>query len=343
VAIGGAVPATTLAATTGTALEPLAEVAGSAVFVPGAVFAVLAMGMAAIVFSLGLHHQVTELFPVGDRRARLAGVVPLTVVYAVVLWLLLTDRESFAGALGLIGTLTTPLLVGIVPVLLLVAARRRGEYVPAARAPLLSRRAGTAVVYAVFLGALVAHATVIWTDPLPRVAAATVAVLAVVATARVVRAGALRPVAAIELRRAVDLDRHRLRVTVAGTRVATDVEVRLGSGDRVDLHVDGAADLPERANAVTIDLTAIGVGDRVSSLRLWVHEVEPSGVSAPSAAAVTLIGSGPPIEVTLTRGVATVQPAAAARQLRVRWAGPVPAAGAADATPPAPPPAAPVT
>jgi hypothetical protein len=68
VAIAGAVAPATLAAAQGTALAPLADIAGPAVLVLGGVVVVLGMGMASIHSALALFYLVRERLPSAHRR-----------------------------------------------------------------------------------------------------------------------------------------------------------------------------------------------------------------------------------------------------------------------------------
>jgi amino acid permease len=63
IAVGGAIAPQVLAGETGTALIPLSQEAGGVVRVLGAVFVVLAMGMASVHFSLGLSNLTREWLP----------------------------------------------------------------------------------------------------------------------------------------------------------------------------------------------------------------------------------------------------------------------------------------
>jgi amino acid permease len=308
-AVGAAVDGGRLAATSGTALEPLAEVAGAIVFLPGTVFVVLSMGMGAVVFSLGLHQQASELLPVGGLVGRLVAFVPLVLVFATVQALVWTGRETFTGTLGLIGVLTAPLMVGVVPMLLLAAARRRGEYEPAALAPLLRSRAAFVLVGLLFIAAMVAHGLVIWTAPIPRVLALVTAVLATVATGWVVGSGFLRPTATLELRRDRELDRYRVRLAVAGNRGRTHLEVQARSGPPVELVVEGASDLPPGSRSVALDLEGLSAGQTLAGLRVWAHEVDTSGASQALAVGVWVKGpDGADRRVPFAAGHAEVRP-----------------------------------
>jgi amino acid permease len=90
-AVNGAVAPAALEGQTGTALTPLADVAGAGIYIFGSVFVVLAMGMASLHFSLSLFNQTREWLPapggrhglidrvVATRRGRLiVGLLPMT-------------------------------------------------------------------------------------------------------------------------------------------------------------------------------------------------------------------------------------------------------------------------
>lgn len=276
-AVTGAVAPAQLADETGTALEPLAEATGPLVLVVGSVFVVLAMGMAAVHFSLGLHFQARELIRGDGPAARLAAIAPLVAVFAVAEALLVTNRESFTGSLSAAGTLAVPIIAGVIPVLLFASARRRGDGVPEPAAGWLANRLLSAGVYAVFVLALLAHAAVIWTSPVARVSAAAAAVIALALTAHVLRTDAMRPLLSVELRRDRDQARYRLRVMASGERAT--VPVMADGLDSLPPDRRGAFDLPRRTRMVTVDLAAEGI----DQLRLWTHEVDTVGESEPLA------------------------------------------------------------
>ena len=282
-AVGGAVPAERLAAETGTALEPLAEIAGPAVLVVGAVFAVLAMGMAAVHMSFGLHLQTRELVARTGMVGRLAAMMPLIGVFAAAEALLITHNESFTGSLGAVGTLAVPVVAGVIPVLLLIAARHRGDQVPGWTLPAIGTRASTTVVLFVFVLALIVHATLIWTAVPARLAAAAVAVLVVALSARAMRSDATLPLATIEIRRDRDLRRAQVSLVADGRHVVAPVTAVTPAGTR-EIVVDGDTELPASTTAVTVDLTGLSA----AQVRVVTHEVDAAGAEYPVEATPTL-------------------------------------------------------
>ena len=174
VIVNGAVAPAALADAPGTSLQPLAQVAGASINVVGTVFVVLAMGMTTVHMALGISNQVREWMPeatrsaaprVGHGRLRaFAGahgfwlsMTPVVATLLLVEWLLATNRSSFAAPLNFLGTLTMPLVGGIFPMLMLVASRRKGEYVPAVVVRLLGHPVVVVVVLLVYFAALLAY------------------------------------------------------------------------------------------------------------------------------------------------------------------------------------------
>lgn len=280
-AVGAAVAPQRLAAEPGTALVPLAEVLGAPALVVGAVFAVLAMGMAAVHFSWGLVNQVREW----GRGARWLGYAPVVGVFALVEVLLLTGRESFTGQLGVLGTASLPLLAGVFPVLLLVAARRRGECVPGWRPRWLGSAVVVGALYVLFLGALAVHGLVIWRHPAQR--ALALAIVAVVAgvTFAVVRGGRLVPRVAVELRRDGETGRVSVHLTAAGEPLVVDVRTADGGSTGMDC-------APGASGALTAPIPA---APRARDLFVRLHRTEPDGRSEPLRGRVELDGRSLPV------------------------------------------------
>jgi len=287
-AVGGAVAPARLAAEPGTALVPLAEVLGAPALVVGAVFAVLAMGMAAVHFSWGLANQLREW----ARGRAWLGLAPLVVVFLLVEALLLTGRESFTGQLGVVGTASLPLLAGIFPVLLLAAARRRGECLPARRPVWLGSAVLGVALYALFLGALAVHGLVIWEHPAQRALALAVVAVVVLTTLLVVRDGRLRPRTTVELRRDAETGRVRLFLTCRGEPLVTPVAVRTRDGAAEGATGgDGALDLATAAHGLTARLPPAA-----PAVAVRLHQVDPTGRSEPLPGRAALGGRDLPLE-----------------------------------------------
>jgi amino acid permease len=269
-AFGGALEPSALEGATGTALEPLAERGGIAVEILGSAFAVLAIGMGSVYAALGLYNQVVEWRPerVRIRRFATGAAVPAALL-ALVLVLVAADRESFTAPLGYAGTLTVPLVGGVMPMVLIVASRRRGDHVPPVAAPLVGHPLAAALVAALFLAAVLVHGIVIWDAPLARAAAFAVAAVMVGAIVGAWRIGAFRPRAVIELRREPERDLGVIAVTAAGHAVAAPV---LLDGRPAET---GAFEGFSRLREAVVELPA----ESPAEVHVWAHRVSSDGDS----------------------------------------------------------------
>lgn len=292
VAVNGAVAPMQLAHTAGTALGPLAQIAGPAVHLFGGLFAVLGMGMATIHFSLALFNQVQEWLPQpaspadaqalpqarpwfqrGDVRFAL-GILPSLLVFLVVEWLLFTNRASFVGPLGLIGALVVPLLAGIFPLLLLAVSRRKGDYVPGALWQWLGHPLVLGCIYLIFFAGLLAHGLIIWPDPIRRTIAFVTCGSILLLTGLVLRGGALTPRTVVEVRQ--ERGRGRFQVVSQGKLLPVVVEIyEINRKERVE---SAAGELPNLANIRTLRFQL--PGGIAGELKFWLHQITPEGASS---------------------------------------------------------------
>lgn len=270
-AVGSAVPAGRLRSEQGTALVPLAEEAGRVASVAGFVFLFLAVPMGTVYSALGLYNLIGERL-VGRRRlAMVAGLGLIAAIFVLSELLIVTGTASFAGALGIIGALIGPMMAGAFPILMMESSRRRGDYEPA----LFWRWTGQPVVAAlVFVVFLATEAVYIWLWPTPvqRLVAATFLALVLLVTVLILRAGAMRPRAVVEVRRDEDLGRDHLQVVSRGRTVRQE-------------------DLPPGERVVEVPLAPLDVPE----VRAWAHRVDAGGES--EALALTAALRGPDGEV----------------------------------------------
>ena len=310
VAINGAVPADALVSAPGTALGPLAEVAGPAVALFGSVYTALAIGLGSIYCSLKLYNQTREQLPAAvaasgsprasaDRKTSSAlellvshprgrwaiAMAPMVGTFAAIEAIVLFGLGSFVEALGVVGTLELPLLAGVFPMLLLGAARRRGEFVPRPALPFVGHPLVVGIVSALFMAVLPVYGTAIWDDPLRRglalgVGGATIAVAAVAA-----RNSAFRPRAVVQLR--VDGEQVRtlsVNLVVDGQAVAAAATWAARRAGGPISHFDGPAPRADEVGAVEVALPS----GSPSEVRVWSHAVDGDGESSAWPAKVSV-------------------------------------------------------
>lgn len=309
VAIIGAVGPDALVGIAGTAITPLAEVVGPTVNVLGSIFAMLAIGLGTTYFSLGMSNQVLEWLsdgaPVGRatatgtegsgamrRRAaddprirRLIAIVPTVGVFLLVEVLLAAGLATFTEPFGIIGVLTIPLLGGIFPMLIVAAARRRGEYVPGRVVRVIGARPTVIAVSVVYLAAVFLHGLAIWDGGWDQVAATAVGVAMAVLIVRIGRRGSFRPRTVLELRRTGD--REALGLVSAGRSLEVVAASGSGaSGTAIDVPPAAARELLVWAHRVTSDGTSIGLAGTAEAAAI-------DGLTAPEGpTSMTLDGDG---------------------------------------------------
>ena len=277
----GALAPEVLARETGTALTALARQVGPAVSWLGTIFVILSLGMASIHVSLGLLFTVEERLPVGrlGKRVRfLAAISPVIGVFLVTEWLAITGNGSFAGLLGFVGAIALPLLGGIFPVLLLAATRRKGDHVPGLVLRLLGNPAVLVGVYLVFLGAIFVYGLFIYQGVVERIVTLLIGAAIVIVTIEMLRRGALRKRAVVELRADYSPGgRHRFNVVAGGKPAVT--AVRLEYTDCVEQVTEASGPLPALSSlcAAAFELAPAGA----SEVKVWTHSISPEWVSEP--------------------------------------------------------------
>ena len=303
VAVMSTVGAASLEGYEGTALTLLAERVGPVIDVMGTVYVVLTLGLGSIFVALGLFNQMGELIygvPGLEHRLHNAGrlvefvirAAPVAALFGVVVILLGADAISFTEVLGLIGTLTIPLLGGVFPMLLLVAARRRGERIPGRFLGVLGHPIVATIIGAIFLMGVLAFGLWIWTDPAHRLAAFAVSAAIVALTVVCVRRGAFAPRTVVEYRvESGPPDVGIVSVVSAGRAVPAVFHVR----DREGAHELGGSSAvvatPGLVQSLSVDLPPTVAPE----LALWLHTISADGSSShtPASVAVSLDGEAP--------------------------------------------------
>jgi amino acid permease len=307
VAVNGSIAPDILAATSGTALTPLADVVGPVVLVLGTLFVVLGMGMITIHFSLALFNQVREWLPAQllpdesisslgltqriwslllSRSGRFwIGVLPIALIFGWVEWLIFTGQGSFIGPLAFQGVITLPVLAGIFPMLMLTASRRKGDYVPESVWRFLGHPVVVVGVYLIFLASILVHGLFIWSDPIPRLTALLVAGIMLVVTVVIIRQGVFTPRTVIELQ--TNQDRNKpaaFTITGVGKPLPADVYLNYQGGKQHLRATRGQVPGFNTLRSITFHLPPTAAKE----LKIWLHQLTPEDFSENLPARVSI-------------------------------------------------------
>jgi amino acid permease len=229
-----------------------------------------------------LWHARMRLLTEGGRTW--LALAPVAAVFAIAEWLIVAGRSSFAAPLDFVGVITVSILAGVLPVLLLVASRRRGEYVPGLVFRVLGYPPVAAAIYLVFLANLLAHGFVLWKDPLERACALAAAALVVAVTLWVVRRGAFRRRTVVELRADPGGSEAVFSVVASGRPLSTQVTLNHGGQSRTIQAATGTVTDLEDLRYLILELPVHDTAE----LEVWGHRVTELGTSEPLAGTVEL-------------------------------------------------------
>lgn len=324
--INGVLSPATLSQSTGAVIIPLAAVVGSTVQLLGSLLVILSVGLTALQVALGLYYLVEERLPARGTASligRLAepvrfglAISPILVALAVTIWLALSGMGSFTTLLGIVSVFTLPLVTGILPLLLLVATRRKGDFAPAFVLPWLGHPVLVGLLYLFSLATILIHGLYIWESWPLRLAALIGTLVLVVATVRIWQQGLLAG-------RTVVIVCHDERshgssyVQVASNGQPLPVMMELcyrhQPQQRRAAHTELAnfAALP----AIALHLPATAA----TQLKLWLYHLAPAGPLAGLPAHLTLTdGSRTQSAVTTPAQSIVNYPVASACQVEIR-------------------------
>ncbi|MCB0123902.1 MAG: hypothetical protein KDE58_16725, partial [Caldilineaceae bacterium] len=172
VVLTGVLSPQVLRETTGTVITPLAVRVGPAVNVLGSLLVTLSLGLTTIQVALAQYYSVEERLPrrgsptfvgkLGEQRRFWLAVSPMVLILLLAEWLAASGTGSFASLLGILGALLLPLLIGILPLLLLVATRRKGDFALPYSLPWLGHPLLVGLLYLFFIGSVLLHGLYIW-------------------------------------------------------------------------------------------------------------------------------------------------------------------------------------
>ena len=284
IAVNGAVSPAALAEQTGTAIEPLVALVGPVMRVVGSLFVILSLGITTLYVSLGLYFLVRERLPALESRLPLLGTprwkfalsgAPVIGVLIVAEWLAFTGSGSFSALLAFLGVIALPLITGFFPILLLIATRHKGEYVPGAVLRLIGNRVLLTLIYSVYLAGVFAYGLVIWQTTIERALTLMAGVAVVVMTFAALRGTALRP------RLVVEVKINEGQPASGSVNIVEDGRIRPTPVVLRDRHAgETRLDSPVRADLTSIDSLGVQLTPAIArELKVWVHRLTGEGTS----------------------------------------------------------------
>ncbi len=296
----GVLSPATLSSAKGTVVTPLAALVGPAVNLLGSLLVILSLGLATIQVSLAQYYSLEERLPAPGTHSWLGKlpatqrfwlcVSPMLLVLGLALWLLRSGVGSFAGLLGTVNVLALPLLTGIIPLLLLMATRRMGDFVPGFVWHWLGQPLLVGLLILFFVATIVLHGIYIWDDWFLRVTAIGGGLIILAVTVFTWRQHRHNPRAVVEIRHDERLQGASQYTLVAnGQPLAAAVTLDYGNRQAQVLTATGPITNFATLQRVTIEVPAI----EVASLKIWVHHLSIEGGSVGLPAAVKIWGDQP--------------------------------------------------
>lgn len=328
IVITGALPVEELASQTNTVLTPLAEQINPAINWLGSLFVILSLGMASVLIGLALYFQVQETLPglyrrlrrsqPGSRAQTILGALPLLGVFVFAEWMAYSGLGNFASLLGFVGVLALPLLGAIYPVLLLLASRRKGDYVPGLVIRILGNRLVVAAIYILYLALIFFYGIFVYENLLERVLTISIGVLTAVVTWVMVRRGAFQPRLVLEVRDDQRLgEKPSVAVVSDGQQSAVSISLNYSDNQELTAHSSGVIHDFASLKAVRLPLP-LENGDP-HEMKVWVHRVTPEGNSSgiPVTLQVVMEGNEDAQQVSLSDGLLTMPLPEGARHVQV--------------------------
>lgn len=292
--VNGSVSPSRLDGERGTSLVPLAEVVGPSVSVLGTIFVIFSMGMGSIHQGWGLvnitREQLTQLAGRGAHRGRLSSrrfrgtlaLLPVILLFLVAELLFAVDRESFSEPLGIFGLLVIPIIGGVFSMLMLAAARKKGECLVQSGWGFLGRPVVVTGISLLFSVAILVHGLVIWSEPVYRILAVAMAVVSALFIVVAWRSEIVpRSIAEVRFEEDGGPD-PIVNLVAAGRPLAGRVNqlqpTRIGGGLGIERDGEGG----DTALEIVMEPAA------VREMKVWVHKLFGEGISRPVSAELCL-------------------------------------------------------
>lgn len=328
IVITGALPAEQLASQTNTVLTPLAEQINPVINWLGSLFVILSLGMASVLVGLALYFQVQEILPgiynrlrrgqPGSRARAILGALPLLGVFIAAEWMAYSGSGNFASLLGFVGVVSLPLLGAIYPVLLLLASRRKGDYVPGLVIRVLGNRLVVAAIYILYLALIFFYGIFIYESLPERLLTILTGVFIAIVTWLMVRRGAFHPRLVFEVRDDQRLgEKPQVAVVADGQQVAAPVSL-YNPGNQIQT-IPSSSLISDFASLQAAGLP-LPLGNRdPQEMKVWVHRINPEGNSTgiPVTLQVGIEGADEAQPVSLPDGLLTMPLPLGARQVKV--------------------------
>jgi hypothetical protein len=194
----------------------------------------------------------------------------------------MNGQASFSEAYSLSGVLLGSLLAGFFPILLITASRRKGDVVPLYSPRLIGNWIILAFAYLVFLSGVLIYGLVIWQQPIERLSALTIGLLAIVMPVIMLTRGAFRRRAVIELCASGENTKiATYSVSAAGHAQPADVCLHYKDIEKPSRQSAGEINNYVDLKSITVKspsgLTDDGLPAGVKELKIWAHQFNSEG------------------------------------------------------------------
>ena len=225
--------------------------------------------------------------------------IPTALLALLSAVLVAAGTASVSGPFRIVGVIAFATISGVLPPMLLIAARRRAEVAGAKRGGVIVGPVLLALCAIVDFAILVLHATILWSDPIEKSIAAIAALFAIAAVVLAYRHGSFKPSVLVELRQFGADGPAKLRAEQS----ATPLPASISSEDR-PLPDDGA----EVAIDSGLDVTIEGGPETAPEIRVSAQRLDEGGIAEALDVSVELLGGGEdddgPHRLSETGGVA---------------------------------------
>ncbi len=284
--VNGVLSTQILIHTTGTVLTPLAAIVGPAVNVLGSLLVILSLGLTTIQVALGQYYLIEERLPMrgapswlgqlSENKRFMLAISPMFAILALSEWLAISGIGSFSTLLSILGVLALPLLTGILPVLLLIATRRKGDFVPGFVPSWLGHPVTLSLLYLFFINSILIHGLYIWESLTLRLLALATGFVILVVTAMIWRRGLLASRTVIEVRHDERLKGLSQWNVVSNGRPLL-ANVRLDDGNQQAPYYSASEPISDFAGLQIAVFQWPATS--ATQLKLWVHRLTQEGNS----------------------------------------------------------------